>query len=43
MLIHLVCLKCLKVLRGIIKKNFCFSNFTLLTYSFSPSKAYFIT
>jgi len=40
-LIYLTCLKCLKVLKGIIKKNFYFSNLILLTYSLSPFKAYF--
>jgi len=40
-LIHLVCLKYLRVLRGIIKKNFRFSSLILLTYSLLPFKAYF--
>jgi len=40
-LIHLVYLKCLRVLRGIVKKNFYFSNLILLAYSFSPFKACF--
>jgi len=40
-LIHLTCLKYLKVLKGIIKKNFRFSNLILLIYSFLPFKAYF--
>jgi len=40
-LIYLVCLNCLRVLRGIIKKNFCFFSLILLVYSFLPFKAYF--
>jgi len=40
-LIYLTCLKCLKVLRGTVKKNFRFFNLILLTYFFSPFKAYF--
>jgi len=40
-LIYLACLKCLKVLGGIVKKNFRFSNLILSTYSLSPFKAYF--
>jgi len=40
-LIYLIYLKCLKVLKGIIKKNFYFFNLILLTYSLSPFKAYF--
>jgi len=42
-LIYLTCLKCLRVLKGIIKKNFYFSNLILLAYSLLPFKAYFIT
>jgi len=42
-LIYLTCLKCLKVLKGIVKKNFRFSNLTFLTCSLSLSKAYFTT
>jgi len=42
-LIYLVCLKCLRILRGIIKKNFRFSSLILLTYSLLPFKAYFTT
>ena len=41
MLIHLVYLKYLRVLSSIIKKNFHFFSSILLTYSLSPSKAYF--
>ena len=41
MLIHLVCLKCLRVSGGIVKKNFHFSSLILLTYSLLPFKAYF--
>ena len=41
MLIHLIHLKCLKVLKGTVKKNFYFFNLILLTYSLSPFKAYF--
>ena len=40
-LIYLVYLKCLRVLRGIVKKNFCFSNLILLACSLSLSRAYF--
>ena len=40
-LIHLTCLKCLRVSKGTVKKNFYFSNLILLTYSLSLSKAYF--
>jgi len=40
-LIYLVCLKCLRVLGGTVKKNFRFSNLILLACSFSPSRAYF--
>jgi len=40
-LIHLVYLKCLKVLKGIIKKNFRFFSLILLTYSLLPFKVYF--
>jgi len=40
-LIHLACLKCLKVLKGIIKKNFRFFSSILLIYSLLPFKAYF--
>jgi len=42
-LIYLVCLKCLRVLKGTVKKNFRFSNLTLLIYFFSPFSAYFTT
>jgi len=42
-LIYLTYLKCLKVLGGTVKKNFCFSSSILLTYSLSPFKAYFTT
>ena len=40
-LIYLIYLKCLRVLRGTVKKNFYFSNSILLVYSLSLSKAYF--
>jgi len=40
-LIYLVYLKCLKVLRGTVKKNFRFSSLILLVYSLLPFKAYF--
>jgi len=40
-LIYLACLKCLKVLGGTVKKNFCFSSLILLTYSLLPFKVYF--
>jgi len=40
-LIYLACLKCLKVLGGIVKKNFRFSNLTLLVCSFSPFRVCF--
>jgi len=40
-LIYLTYLKCLKVLRGIIKKKFHFSSLILLIYSLLPFKAYF--
>jgi len=42
-LIYLMCLKCLRVLKGTVKKNFRFSNLTLLIYFFSPFSAYFTT
>ena len=41
MLIYLAYLKCLKVLKGTVKKNFRFSSLTLLIYSLLLSKAYF--
>jgi len=40
-LIYLTCLKCLKVLKGTVKKNFRFFSLILLTYSLLPFKAYF--
>jgi len=40
-LIYLACLKCLKVLRGTVKKNFYFSSSILLAYSLLSFKAYF--
>jgi len=40
-LIYLMYLKCLKVLRGIIKKNFHFSSLILSVCSLSPFKVYF--
>jgi len=40
-LIYLICLKRLRVLKGIEEKSFCFSNLILLTYSLSLFKAYF--
>jgi len=40
-LIYLIYLKCLKVLRGTVKKNFYFFNLILLVYSLLPFKAYF--
>ena len=42
-LIHLACLKYLKVLGSTVKKNFRFSNLILSAYSLSPSRAYFTT
>jgi len=40
-LIYLVYLKCLRVLKGTVKKNFYFFSLILLTYSLLPFKAYF--
>jgi len=40
-LIYLVYLKCLRVLKGTVKKNFRFFNLILLIYSLSPFKTYF--
>jgi len=40
-LIYLICLKCLRVLGGTVKKNFRLFSLILLTYSLSPFKAYF--
>jgi len=40
-LIYLTYLKCLRVLRGTVKKNFYLFNSILLAYSLSLFKAYF--
>jgi len=40
-LIYLVCLKCLRVLRGTVKKNFRFSSLILSVYSLLPFKVCF--
>jgi len=40
-LIYLMYLKYLRVLKGIVKKNFLFSNLTFLVCSLLLSKAYF--
>jgi len=40
-LIHLTYLKCLRVLKGTVKKNFRFFNLILSVYSLLPFKAYF--
>jgi len=40
-LTYLVCLKCLRVLRGTVEKNFRFSILILSACSFSFSSAYF--
>jgi len=40
-LIYLAYLKCLKVLRGTVKKNFRFFNLILLVYSLLPFRACF--
>jgi len=42
-LIYLIYLKCLKVLRGTVKKNFRFSNLILSVCSLLPFKVYFTT
>jgi len=42
-LIYLTYLKCLKVLKGTVKKNFRFFNLILLAYFLLSSKAYFTT
>jgi len=42
-LTYLIYLKCLRVLKGTVKKNFRFSNLILSVYSLLPFRAYFTT